>query len=70
MGLLVQLCENIMLDEFSVCFCGDKDLCYFIMQVDVIYFFSCWGKIDFCNGLYEGMMDDVINVYGIYLKIK
>ena len=27
------------------------------------------GKIVSCNGLYEGMMDDAINVHGTYLKV-
>lgn len=70
MGLLAQLCENITLDEFSVCLRGDKDPRYFTTQADATHFSSCRGKIDSRNGLYEGMMDDAINVHGTYLKIK
>ena len=32
-------------------------------------FSGCKGKIVSCNGLYEGMMDDAINVHGTYLKV-
>ena len=39
-------------------------------QADATHFSSCRGKIDSRNGLYEGMMDDAINVHGTYLKIK
>ena len=70
MGLLAQLCENISLDDFSVCLRGDKDPRYFTTQADATHFSSCRGKIDSRNGLYEGMMDDAINVHGTYLKIK
>ena len=69
MGLLAQLCENITLDEFSVCLRGDKDPRYFTTQADATHFSSCRGKIDSRNGLYEGMMDDAINVHGTYLKV-
>lgn len=70
MGLMAQLCENITLDEFSVCLRGDQDPRYFTTQADATHFSSCRGKIDSRNGLYEGMMDDAINVHGTYLKIK
>ena len=32
-------------------------------------FSQCKGKITSVNGLYEGMMDDAINVHGTYLKV-
>ena len=69
MGLLAQLCENITLDGFSVCLKGDSDQRYFTTQADATHFSSCKGKLISKNGLYEGMMDDAINVHGTYLKI-
>lgn len=69
MGLLAQLCENIVLDGFSVCLKGDKDQRYFTTQADATHFSGCKGKIVSKNGLYEGMMDDAINVHGTYLKV-
>ena len=69
MGLLAQLCENISLDGFNVCLKGDKDPRYFTTQADATHFSGCKGKITSVNGLYEGMMDDAINVHGTYLKI-
>lgn len=70
MGLLAQLCQDVTLDEFGVCLRGDKDPRYFTTQADATHFSGCRGKIESCNGLYEGMMDDAINVHGTYLKIK
>lgn len=69
MGLLAQLCEDITLEGFGVCLRGDDDPRYFTTQADATHFSGCKGKISSCNGLYEGMMDDAINVHGTYLKI-
>ncbi|WP_251621772.1 alpha-1,3-galactosidase-related protein [Odoribacter lunatus] len=69
MGLLAQLCENITLDGFGVCLKGDDDPRYFTTQADATHFSGCKGKIISCNGRYEGMMDDAINIHGTYLKI-
>lgn len=69
MELLAQLCENITLEKFGVCLKGDADPRYFTTQADATHFSGCKGKIVSCNGLYEGMMDDAINVHGTYLKV-
>ena len=69
MGLLAQLCENITLEKFGVCLKGDADPRYITTQADATHFSGCKGKIVSCNGLYEGMMDDAINVHGTYLKV-
>ncbi len=69
MGLLAQMSENLELDGFSVCLKGDNDARYFTTQADATHFSGCKGKIVSVNGLYEGMMDDAINVHGTYLKV-
>lgn len=69
MGLLAQLCEDITLDGFGVCLKGDNDPRYFTTQADATHFSGCKGKIVSKNGLYEGMMDDAINVHGTYSKV-
>lgn len=69
MGLLAQLCENITLDKFGVCLRDENDPRYFTTQADATHFSGCKGKIVSRNGLYEGMMDDAINVHGTYLKV-
>ena len=69
MGLLAQLCENITLEKFGVCLKGDADPRYFTTQADATHFSGCKGKIVSCNGVYEGMMDDAINVHGTYLNV-
>lgn len=70
MGLLAQMSEDITLDKFSVCLRGIDDERYFTTQADATHFSGCKGKIVSSNGLYEGMMDDAINVHGTYLNIQ
>lgn len=69
MGLLAQLCENITLDNFNVCLKGEDDPRCFTTQADATHFSGCKGAISSCGGLYEGMMDDAINIHGTYLKV-
>lgn len=69
MGLLAQLTENIYMDGFGVCLRGKNDPRYFTTQADATHFSGCKGKIISKNGLYEGMMDDAINIHGTYLKL-
>lgn len=70
MGLLAQRCTDIRLDKFSVCLRGNNDPRYFTTQADATHFSQCRGKIISTHGLYEGMMDDAINIHGIYLKVR
>lgn len=70
MGLLAQMSENITLNKFSVCLRGENDPRYFTTQADATHFSGCKGKIVSVGGLYEGMMDDAINVHGTYLKVQ
>ena len=70
MGLLAQMSENISLDKFSVCLRGKDDPRYFTTQADATHFSGCKGLIRSVGGLYEGMMDDAINVHGTYLKVQ
>ncbi|MEH6305387.1 hypothetical protein RYH73_07020 [Olivibacter sp. CPCC 100613] len=69
MGLLAQVTENIRLNKFSVNLRGPNDPRYFTTQADATHFSGCKGKIISTDGLYEGMMDDAINVHGTYLKV-
>lgn len=69
MGLLAQLTHNITLRRFNVCRRGKDDPRYFTTQADATHFSQCSGHIDARDGLYEGMMDDAINVHGVYLKL-
>ena len=69
MGHIVQRQEDITLNGINVCLRGKDDPRYFTTQADATHFSQCKGKIVSIGGLYEGMMDDAINVHGIYLKV-
>ena len=68
MGLLAQTCDNIYLDGFNVALRKGGGRC-FTTQADATHFSGCKGIISSNNGLYEGMMDDAINVHGTYLRV-
>lgn len=68
MGLLAQMSENLTLDGFRVALREGGDR-YFTTQADATHFSGCKGMITSVNGLYEGMMDDAINVHGTYLRV-
>ena len=68
MGLLAQVSENVSLNHFSVALRKGSNR-YFTTQADATHFSGCKGKIHSVGGLYEGMMDDAINVHGTYLRI-
>lgn len=70
MGLIAQRCTDIRLNKFSVCLKEKDDPRYFTTQADATHFSQCKGKIISENGLYEGMMDDAINIHGVYLKVR
>ncbi len=70
MGLLAQRCTDIDLRGFRVCLDGGDDAPrYFTTQADATHFSQCRGRIISRHGLYEGMMDDAINIHGIYLRV-
>lgn len=68
MGLLAQVCDDITLRGFNVAIREGSGR-YFTTQADATHFSGCKGKIVSTGGLYEGMMDDAINVHGTYLRI-
>ena len=69
MGLVAQMCTDIHLDGFNVCLAKGSQR-YFTTQADATHFVQCRGKLISENGLYEGMMDDAINVHGVYLRVR
>lgn len=69
MGLLAQRCDGVSLQKFGVKLRGKRDPRYFTTQADATHFSQCKGEVFSEEGLYESMMDDAINVHGIYLKV-
>ena len=68
MGLICQSTKDITLDHFKVVPNKAKGR-FFSTQADATHFSGCWGKIESNDGVYQGMMDDAINVHGTYLRV-
>lgn len=66
MGVIAQKCENITID-------GMKTICRshlgFSASADATHFVSCRGKVCVKNSMFEGQLDDAMNVHGIYNQI-
>lgn len=77
MGLLAQNSHNVALQLFNVARAGSdvynlegsKSPRYFTTQADATHFSGCSGTVSVTDGLFEHMMDDAINVHGLYLKL-
>lgn len=66
MGLLAQNSHNLTLTGFDVRPSAGR---YFSTQADATHFSGCSGHIEVVRGRYEAMMDDAINVHGVYLQL-
>ncbi|MFD0894178.1 NPCBM/NEW2 domain-containing protein [Luteolibacter ambystomatis] len=69
MGVLAQRSENIRLTGGGV-FPRKETGRYFSTNADATHFSNCKGEVIAENGLYEGMMDDAINVHATCLRIE
>lgn len=69
MGLLAQNSHNISLNALRVVPRPSQNRLYSTTQADATHFSGCSGLIDVRRSTFEGMMDDAINVHGIYLKL-
>lgn len=69
MGVLANMSENITLKNTGVNIAEGSGR-YFTTNADATHFSQCKGHIFSTGALYEGMMDDAINVHGIYLRVK
>lgn len=68
-AVTVQRCENVHLDGVSIRLREGENPRVFTANADAIHCSCNRGEIIVENGLYEGMMDDAINVHGVYLKV-
>ena len=68
-AVTVQRCENVHLDGVSIRLREGENPRVFTANTDAIHCSCNRGEIIVENGLYEGMMDDAINVHGVYLKV-
>lgn len=69
MGLLCQSTKNIVVNQYNVVPNKAKGR-VFSTQADATHFSGCWGHIFSLDSVYQGMMDDAINVHGTYLRVQ
>lgn len=67
MGVLAQACHNVSLTSSRVAMLNSER--YFSTQADATHFSGCSGKVTVAQCYFENMMDDALNVHGVYLKV-
>lgn len=65
MGIVCQLCENVSVSGFR-CELTERSKGLITLNCDALHFVNCSGVIDVENCVMYNMMDDAINVHGIY----
>lgn len=68
MGVLAQNSQDITLERFHVQIRPHSGR-YFTTQADATHFVACRGQISVQHCRFENMMDDALNVHGVYLKV-
>ncbi len=66
MGIIAQCSENIEVDNLRVC---PDEGSHLAISADATHFVHCYGKIHIHNSYFTAMLDDALNVHGIYLRI-
>lgn len=66
MGIIAQLCHNVSIRGLTVK-CEDA---LYSSNADATHFVSCTGKIEVTDSYFEGMLDDALNVHGIFTRIE
>lgn len=66
MALVAQRCRDITINGGG-CICAPGRV--YTVSADATHFSNCAGTIEVRNALYEGMMDDAINVHSTCLRI-
>ncbi|MEO9893464.1 hypothetical protein [Aurantibacter sp.] len=69
MGLIAERSENITLDNFNVKLKPEGGR-FVSSTADATHFVHCKGEIVIRNSTFENMMDDAVNVHGIYMRVK
>ncbi len=69
MGIVAQRSADISLHAFNVV-PNVKAGRYFSTQADATHFVQCRGDITVEHSTFDGMMDDAINIHGVYLRVR
>ena len=67
MGLLAQVSENVIVRGMTVC---PKNGALYSTANDATHFVNCRGTVRVENCFFEGMLDDALNIHGLYAKIE
>ncbi len=67
MGVIAQNSDTVEIEKMTVT--PDEGSC-FTLSADATHFVHCRGSISVKNSFFECMLDDALNVHGIYLRVE
>lgn len=67
MGIIGQFSENVIMRGIDVR-CNNGEI--ISLNADATHFVSCTGTIEITDSYFEGMLDDALNVHGIFTRIE
>ena len=69
MGIMPICCKNVTLDRLLFCY-DQKSHGYVTNAADGLHSFACSGTMTLKNCIFEGMIDDALNVHGNYFLVQ
>lgn len=66
MGIIAQLCDTVTVHGVSI----TPEGAIFSTNCDATHFVSCTGRIEVSNSYFEAMLDDAMNVHGIFTRVE
>lgn len=68
MGIVCQICKDIFISAFR-CELTERSKGLVTLNCDALHFVNCSGIIEVQDSIMENMMDDGINIHGIYTTV-
>jgi len=66
MGIIAEKCTDIFIDSLKV---TPPEGAMVSLKADATHFVHCKGMITIQNSLFEGQMDDALNIHGVFTRI-
>lgn len=66
MGVVAQLCDTVTIRRMKV----SPDRAMFSTNCDATHFVSCTGKVEISDSCFESMLDDAMNIHGVFTRVE
>jgi parallel beta-helix repeat protein len=67
MGLLAQICEDVTVERMRIL---PEEGASYSTANDATHFVNCRGQVTVKDSFFDGMLDDALNIHGLYARIE